>query len=181
MSPATSTTWKTWTSRLWRSWGSCGVRSMRGRECLTTQAEGITAADFFHVDTITGRRLHAPAFLEHGTRRLHITGITAHPTAQWTIQQARNQIAGLGTRVESLRFILRDLGSKYTDSSSSVRRTCQVAVPRGSSRVIGGSVGVGMGGPNRTARATEGANTAVSGAERLSTDRKAAPTTGSPG
>jgi hypothetical protein len=43
------------------------------RAFLTTQAEGIIAADLFHVDTITGRRLYAPAFLEHGTRRLHIT------------------------------------------------------------------------------------------------------------
>ncbi|MFE7713078.1 integrase core domain-containing protein [Streptomyces sp. NPDC057486] len=85
-------------------------------EFLTTQAEGIIAADFFHVDTITGRRLYAPAFLEHGTRRLHITGITAHPTAQWATQQARNLTADLGARLESLRFVLRDRDSKYTDS-----------------------------------------------------------------
>ncbi|MGC2999283.1 integrase core domain-containing protein [Streptomyces sp. G35A] len=69
---------------------------------------------------LTGRRRHAPAFLEHGNRRLHITGITAHPTAQWTTQQTRHLIAGPGARLEPLRFIPRDRHSKYTDSFDAV-------------------------------------------------------------
>jgi putative transposase len=66
------------------------------REFLTTQARGIIAADFLHLDTVFGTRLYALAFLEHGTRRLHITGVTAHPTQAWTAQQARNLAADLG-------------------------------------------------------------------------------------
>ncbi|MFD7015784.1 integrase core domain-containing protein [Streptomyces sp. NPDC059928] len=98
------------------------------REFLTTQAEGIIAADFFHIDTISGRRLYALAFLEHGTRKLHITGITAHPTAQWAIQQARNPTTGLGTRVESLHFVLRDRDSKYTNSFNAIFETEEMQV-----------------------------------------------------
>jgi transposase InsO family protein len=90
------------------------------REFLTVQAEGIIAGDFFHVDTITGRRLYALVFLEHRTRKLRITGLTAHPTAQWATQQARDLAGDLGSRAESLRFVLRDRDSKYTDSFDAV-------------------------------------------------------------
>ncbi|WP_246038112.1 hypothetical protein [Saccharothrix texasensis] len=50
------------------------------RQFLTAQAQSIIAADFLHLDTVLGKRLYALAFLEHDTRRLHITGVTAHPT-----------------------------------------------------------------------------------------------------
>jgi hypothetical protein len=50
------------------------------RQFLTTQAHAIITVDFFHIDTVLGERLYALVFLEHATRRLHIAGITAHPT-----------------------------------------------------------------------------------------------------
>ena len=71
------------------------------------------AADFVHIDTALGLRLYALVFLEHGTRRLHVTGVTTRPTQAWTVQQARNLAADLGTRMESLRFLLRDRDVKY--------------------------------------------------------------------
>ncbi len=83
------------------------------RQFLAAQAEGIVAVDFLHVDTALGHRLYALAFLEHGTPRLQLTGVTAHPTRDWATQQARNVAADLGTRMESLRFLLRDRDGKY--------------------------------------------------------------------
>ncbi len=71
-------------SAVWEILNAAGIdpaprrSGLTWREFLTTQAEGIIAADFFHIDTALGRRLYALVFLEHTTRRLHITGATTH-------------------------------------------------------------------------------------------------------
>jgi hypothetical protein len=47
------------------------------KQFLKTQARGILAADFVHVDTVLLRRIYALIVIEHGTRRVHLAGITA--------------------------------------------------------------------------------------------------------
>ncbi|WP_234425686.1 integrase core domain-containing protein [Streptomyces kebangsaanensis] len=121
-------------STVWQILNAAGIdpaprRSGPGwRAFLTAQAEGIIAADFFHLDTVLGKRLYVLAFLEHGTRRLHLTGVTAHPTGQWAVQQARNLAADFGTRMESLRFMLRDRDTKYTEAFDAVFQSEDVDV-----------------------------------------------------
>ena len=73
------------------------------RQFLHAQAAGIVAVDFLQVDTVLLKRIHVLVFIEHGTRRMHIGGVTASPTGEWTVQQARNLALSLGERFGSIR------------------------------------------------------------------------------
>jgi putative transposase len=58
------------------------------REFLAAQAHAVIACDLLVVETVLLKRLHVLVFIEHGTRRLHLAGVTAHPTGAWAVQQA---------------------------------------------------------------------------------------------
>ena len=86
------------------------------RQFLHAQAAGILAVDFLHADTVLLKRLYVLVFIEHGTRRMHLGGVTAHPTGGWTVQQARNLALTLDERFSDFKFLIRDRGSNFTAS-----------------------------------------------------------------
>jgi putative transposase len=77
------------------------------RSFLRRQAAGIIACDFFTVDTVWLRRLHGLFFIELGSRRVHLAGVTDHPTGGWVAQQARNLLVDLGDRAAAWKFLIR--------------------------------------------------------------------------
>jgi len=58
------------------------------KQFLAVQARGILAADFVHVDTVLLRRIYALIVIEHGTRQVHLAGVTASPDGAWATQAA---------------------------------------------------------------------------------------------
>jgi hypothetical protein len=94
------------------------------------QAAGILAVDFLHVDTVLLKRLHVLVVIERDTRRMHLGGVTADPTGERAVQQARNLAISLDRRSEDFRFLVRDRGPDFTASFDAVFQATGVRILR---------------------------------------------------
>jgi len=111
------------TSTVWKILRTAGIDPTPDRtgptwmEFIRSQAKGIIATDFLCVDTATLRRFHVLFFIEVGSRRVHLGGITTNPTGPWTTQAARNLLMTID---EPFRFIIHDGAGQYTRSFDTV-------------------------------------------------------------
>jgi putative transposase len=92
-------------------------------EFLKAQATSMLACDFFTVDTVLLRRLYVLCFIELYTRKVFVTGVTANPTGDWVVQQARNLSFELSQRTRPVKFLIRDRDAKFTASFDEVFRS----------------------------------------------------------
>jgi putative transposase len=72
----------------------------------------MVACDFFTVETAWLRTLYVLFFVEHGSRRVHLAGVTANPDGVWMRQQARN--LAIEERLENVRYLLHDRDAKFS-------------------------------------------------------------------
>jgi putative transposase len=80
---------------------------------LRSQAEALLACDFFETVTLTGARMYVLAVIEHASRRIRVLGATAHPTAAWVAQAARNLAMDLEDADTRARYLIRDRDGKF--------------------------------------------------------------------
>ena len=98
------------------------------RQFLHAQAAGILAAGFLHPSTVLPGRLYVLAFIDHGTGRMHLGGVTARPAGDWTVQQARNLAMNLGERYGDFRFLVRDRGPDFGLSAENGVTSCDLRI-----------------------------------------------------
>jgi len=83
----------------------------------------ILACDFFTVETIRLQTLYVLFFIELGTRRVHLAGVTANPNEMWVTQQARQLVWELDDRETPLRFLIHDNDRKFSKAFDTLFET----------------------------------------------------------
>jgi putative transposase len=95
-------------------------------EFLRAQANGMIACDFFTVETAWLRTLYVLFWIELGSRRVHLAGVSANPDCAWVMQQARN--LAIEERLGDARFLIHDRDAKFCGSFDAIIRSEGVRV-----------------------------------------------------
>jgi transposase InsO family protein len=106
-------------STVWEMLKEAGIDPAPARACSTwadflrSQADALLACDFLETVTLTGARLSVLVVIEHANRRVRVLGATAHPTAAWVAQAAKNLVIDLEDAGCRARFLIRDRDGKF--------------------------------------------------------------------
>jgi putative transposase len=100
------------------------------RAFLRAHAGAVLACDFFTIETVRLQTLYVFFFIEVHMRRVVVAGCTAHPTADWVTQQARNLVWRLGDDGVRPTLLVRDRDAKFTPAFDDVFRSEGVRVVR---------------------------------------------------
>ncbi|GAA2264132.1 MULTISPECIES: integrase core domain-containing protein [Kitasatospora] len=95
---------------------------------LRSQANVLLACDFFETVTLSGARMYVLAVIEHANRRIRILGATAHPTASWVTQTAKNLVMDLEDAGCRARYIIRDRDGKFPELFDAVLKDAGIQV-----------------------------------------------------
>ena len=71
------------------------------------------ARDFFETVRLSGAWLYVLGVIGHASRRIRVLGATAHPTASWVTQAARNLVMDPDDAGCRARFLIRDRDGNF--------------------------------------------------------------------
>jgi transposase InsO family protein len=100
------------------------------RHLMSHYKEQLIACDFFTVETLTLKTFYVLFFIELGSRKVHLAGVTANPNGIWVAQQARQVMWKLGERNPPCRFLIRDRDKKYVEAFDTLFRSEGIKVIR---------------------------------------------------
>lgn len=100
------------------------------RVFLARHRDQMLACDFFVVETAFLRTLYVLFFIELGSRRVHLAGCTAHPTAAWVTQQARQLCWLIQDGILPARYLIHDRDRTFPASFDTVFATEAVEIIR---------------------------------------------------
>jgi len=100
------------------------------RQFLARHHHQIVACDFFTCETIFLKTSYVLFFIELGTRKVHLAGATAHPTAAWVTQQTRQLSWQTQDGALPCRFLIRDRDTKFSAGFDTVFRSEGVEIVR---------------------------------------------------
>jgi len=104
--------------------------SQTWRTFLDNHIKTMVSVDFFTVPTIRFQVLYVFLVLAHDRRRILQFGVTAHPTAEWTVQQLRNAFPW----DSAPRYLLRDrdriFGSEFVEQVKAMGIKQVLSAPR---------------------------------------------------
>jgi hypothetical protein len=103
--------------------GSIGWRTL-----MKHYKEQLLACDFFTVETIFLKTVYVLVFIELGTRRVHLAGVTSHPDGLWVAQQARQLIWEFEETESSFRCLIRDNDKKYAKAFDTVFESSNIHI-----------------------------------------------------
>jgi putative transposase len=104
--------------------------SQTWRTFLDNHIKSMVSVDFFTVPTLRFQVLYVFLVLAHERRRILQFGVTAHPTAEWTVQQLRNAFPW----DTAPRYLLRDrdriFGTEFVEQVQAMGIKQVLSAPR---------------------------------------------------
>ncbi|EFL27556.1 integrase [Streptomyces himastatinicus ATCC 53653] len=125
---------KVGTSTVWEILKDAGIapapeqNSSTWATFLRNQADALLACDFMETVTLSGIRMHVLLVIQHRSRRIRVLGATAHPSASWIAQAAKNLAMDLEDLGYRARFMIRDRDGKFPELFDAVLKDAGIDV-----------------------------------------------------